>query len=232
MNPRHATPRRGGLLVAAVAAALALAGGTTAVYAVWGNPPPPQPPTSASVPVATPAPAATPTPTATSHPTSAPAVGLTLAASPPVHITIPAIGVNAPITGLGLNPDGTIQVPPLDNDNLAGWYTDSPDPGALGPSVILGHVDTTTRSAVFYNLGNLRPGNQISVTRADHTVAVFTVQKVGEYPKADFPTYTVYGNTDHAALRLLTCGGVFNRTIGHYDNNIVVYATLTSSHPA
>jgi sortase (surface protein transpeptidase) len=93
-------------------------------------------------------------------------------------------------------------------------------------------VDTKVGPSVFYKLGNIRPGDQVSVTRSDNTVAVFTVDSITQYPKADFPTLKVYGNTDRAELRLITCGGVFNSAIGHYDKNTVVYASLTSSHPA
>lgn len=133
---------------------------------------------------------------------------------------------------LGQNADGTVQVPPLGTDSPAGWYQKSPTPGQQGPSVILGHVDAAAGPSVFYNLGKLRAGDQIAVTRADNTVAIFTVDKVAEYPKAAFPQFTVYGNTINAQLRLITCGGTYDRSIGHYVNNIVVFASLTSSHPA
>lgn len=235
MSSKHTHPRRGGLLATAAAAVLLIAGGATTAFAVWGNQPPPQPPQSATSPVAgssTPARSddKTPTPAATHKPD--PIVGPVLDSSPPAHISIPAIGVDSSLMTLGLNDDGTVQVPPLGADEPAGWYTGSPTPGALGPAVILGHVDSYDGRSVFYRLGDTRPGDQISVARSDGTVAVFTVEKVGEYPKDDFPTLAVYGNTDRAELRLLTCGGVYNKAIGHYNNNIVVYAYLSSSHPA
>lgn len=161
------------------------------------------------------------------------AKGPVLPPSSPVSIAIPAISVTAPITRLGLLADGSIQVPPLEETNEAGWYTGSPAPGAQGPSVILGHVDSARNGpSVFYSLGSLKPGDQVSVTRKDGTVAVFRVDGVREYGKDQFPTEVVYGNLDHAGLRLITCGGTFNPKSGHYESNIVAFASLVSSHRA
>lgn len=159
--------------------------------------------------------------------------GAALPPATPTSIAIPAIGVLSTVQQLGLNPDGTIQVPqpgPLYND--AGWYHYSPTPGQLGPSIILGHIDSAAQGpSVFYRLGALQPGDQVDIARSDGTVAVFTISGVREYPKASFPTATVYGNTTVAALRLITCGGDFDPTSGHYLDNVVAYASLTSSHP-
>lgn len=160
--------------------------------------------------------------------------GPLLAPSVPVAIAIPAIGVHSSLQALGLNPDGSLQVPqPGLLYNEAAWYKYSPTPGQLGPSVIEGHIDSAADGpSVFFRLGALKPGDQIEVTRADHTVAVFTVTGVRQYPKTAFPTATVYGNTDFAALRLITCGGSFNTTARSYEDNTVVFSSLTSSHPA
>ncbi|TFC44716.1 MULTISPECIES: class F sortase [Cryobacterium] len=156
-----------------------------------------------------------------------------MTASEPTQINIPAIEVDSVLMQLGLNPDGTVQTPSLDEASPAGWYTGSPTPGAIGPSVILGHVDSRVQGrAVFYRLGDMRPGDEILVTRADATVAVFVVDGVEEYSKDEFPQFTVYGNTDHAGLRLITCGGEFNETTRTYPDNVVVYASLVSSHAA
>lgn len=197
----------------------------------------PQPPASAAIPYA----AATATPSSSS-PTAtgsspAPAArgirGLVLPASMPTHLDIPSIGVSSPLMELGLNADHTVQVPPLGRDSRAGWYRYSPSPGQVGPAVLLGHVDSAQYGpGVFFELGALRPGQLVSVTRADHTVAVFRVDRVVSYSKNAFPTLEVYGNTDHAALRLITCGGRFDLTSHSYENNIVVYASLVSSHRA
>lgn len=133
---------------------------------------------------------------------------------------------------LGLNADGSVQVPPVQSFAPAGWYENSPTPGQLGPSVMLGHVDAYNGRAVFYRLGEMKSGDQVSVTRSDNTVAVFTVDTVASYPKSNFPQLQVYGNTNRAELRLITCGGTFDKSSGHYLNNIVVYAHLTSERPA
>jgi sortase (surface protein transpeptidase) len=159
-------------------------------------------------------------------------VGPILPPSEPTRLAVPAIGVDTSLIQLDQNADGTVQVPPLTSDSPAGWYDKSPTPGQVGPAVILGHVDTPAGRSVFYSLGLLRQGDQVSVTRADGTVAVFTVDRVAEYPKNAFPQLTVYGNTDNAQLRLITCGGAYDESIGHYVDNIVVFASLTSSHPA
>ena len=154
--------------------------------------------------------------------------GRVLSTSVPVAINIPAIKVRSFLVRLGRTPDGALAVPPPGPDyNSAGWYEDSPTPGALGPSVIAGHVDSATDGpSVFHRLGELHPGDVVRVTRTDGTIAIFTVDSVLRFVKASFPTQLVYGNTDHAALRLITCGGPFDARPGHYMDNIVVFASL------
>jgi hypothetical protein len=147
--------------------------------------------------------------------------------SEPTRLDIPAIGVHSALLQLGLNPDGTVEVPPLARDSRAGWYRHSPTPGQLGPAVILGHVDSAAYGpGVFFRLSALHPGSVVDVTRADGRVARFHVERVAEYSKAEFPTDAVYGNTDHAALRLITCGGTFDRSTGSYRDNVVALASL------
>ena len=142
----------------------------------------------------------------------------------PVELTIPAIGVRAPVTTLGLNRDGTLQVP--STTTVVGWYTGSPSPGATGSAVIAGHVDSRSGPGVFFWLRDLRPGERIYVRRADGTLAVFTVTRVQIYAKNAFPTAAVYGPAPDAELRLLTCGGTFDYASGSYLSNVVVYARL------
>lgn len=164
-------------------------------------------------------------------PTAPPVNGPTLTRSIPVRLSVPAIGVRSPLSRLGQNPDGSVEVPPLGCHSHAGWYENSPTPGQVGPSVVLGHIDSAACGpGVFFRLGDLRQRDRISVTLADHTVAVFAVEKVVEYRKAEFPTLAVYGNTDRAELRLITCGGTFDPAAHSYESNIVVYAALVSSH--
>ncbi|GAA1810439.1 class F sortase [Actinomadura chokoriensis] len=148
--------------------------------------------------------------------------------SVPVRVAVPSIGVRAPLIGLGLDADGSVQVPSGDRPGEAGWYDRGPTPGELGAAVLLGHVDSAKGAAVFYDLGRVRPGHRVEVTRADGRVAVFTVESVERVAKDEFPTGRVYGPLDHAGLRLVTCGGAFDRTERSYRDNIIVYAALTS----
>ncbi|MFG1709038.1 class F sortase [Nonomuraea sp. M3C6] len=150
--------------------------------------------------------------------------------STPIRIVIKRLGINAPIKSIGLAKDGTIQVPPSNDPNLVGWYRNMSTPGEAGPAVLLGHKDTRTRSAVFSRLYEIKNGDAIEVKRQDRTTAVFTVGGVEQASKKTFPTQRVYGAQDNAQLHLITCGGTYDRTIGHYTDNIIVYATMTSSY--
>lgn len=144
----------------------------------------------------------------------------------PATLDIPSIGVHAPLLSLGLQADGTVQVPPLTGRADPGWYRHSVTPGETGPAVILGHVDSVeTGQGVFYRLTDLRRGDEIHVTRADATTVVFTVTSLQRYPKSEFPTTQVYGPTDAPTLRLVTCGGVYDPLTRTYVDNVVVYAT-------
>jgi sortase (surface protein transpeptidase) len=148
--------------------------------------------------------------------------------STPKRLVIPKLGVDAPVRTVGLDAKGAIETPPSDNANLVGWYQFGPTAGESGPAVMLGHKDTLTRSAVFSRLHELRYGDVIEVSRMDGTVAVFTVGGVEQAAKETFPTNRVYGAADRPELRLITCGGVYNRGTGHYQDNVIVYATMTS----
>jgi hypothetical protein len=150
-----------------------------------------------------------------------------LARSTPTKIAIPRIGVDAAIMSLGTNPDGTVQVPPLEQAQLAGWYEPGPSPGEVGNAVIVGHVDSAAIGpAVFFSLGALQPGDTITVTREDGQQATFTVESVKAYPKNEFPTEQVYGPSDRPGLRVVTCGGVFDQAAGSYPDNVVVFASM------
>jgi sortase family protein len=154
--------------------------------------------------------------------------GPSLRRSIPVAVSIPAINVHSKLLRLGLNSDGSIQVPPLPSSaSLAAWYKYSATPGQIGASVIEGHVDSYSGPAVFFRLGALRPGDTIDVTLADGVTAIFRVTGVREYPKIKFPGKTIYGATDYAALRLITCGGTFDNATGHYLGSTVVFASLS-----
>ncbi|MFD7593801.1 class F sortase [Kitasatospora sp. NPDC059812] len=189
-------------------------------------------------------PATTPADAPTDAPTDAPAEAPAEAAQDPApappslgranptRLRIPQIGVDAPFTELTLDPEGQLTAPPPDDDNLVGWYRDGVSPGELGSSVVAGHVDTTTGPAVFVMLSQLQPDQQIEVGRADGTVAVFSVDSVEAFPKNAFPDDKVYGQTPDAQLRLITCGGTYDKGQKDYSDNVVVFAHLDSSHPA
>ena len=144
----------------------------------------------------------------------------------PVLLTIPLIGVQTQLVTLGLTSTGELQVPP--STSVAGWYTGSPRPGAIGSAVIVGHIDSLSGPGVFYRLSELAAGDKIYVKRADGTLAEFRVTSVQTYLKDRFPTENVYGPVPDAELRLITCGGAFDAATGHYLSNIVVYATAVS----
>jgi hypothetical protein len=156
-----------------------------------------------------------------------PAAATPMDASRPVAVRIPCIGVDSThMMKLGLNSDGTIQVPPL-LSGRTGWYKQSPTPGQKGPAIILGHIDSYKGPSVFFHLDEVKPGEQVIVTRADGTKAHFTVDAIKQYSKKDFPTKKVYGNVSYPALRLITCGGQFNEQKRSYESDTVVYAHLT-----
>ncbi|OKI62835.1 class F sortase [Micromonospora sp. CB01531] len=163
--------------------------------------------------------------TATPNPDLAPAA---LPRSAPTTISIPRIGVNAEIMRLGLNADGTVQVPPLEQAMKAGWYAPGASPGEVGNAVIIGHVDSAKLGpAVFFKLGSLKAGDTISVAREDGSTATFTVNEVKSYAKTAFPTELVYGPSAKPSLRVVTCGGQFDQSSGSYLNNVIAFATMT-----
>lgn len=145
----------------------------------------------------------------------------------PTRIKIPKIKVNAPIGAVTVSKKGVLGTPPLSKPNRTGWYKHSPVPGETGPAIINGHVTTRSGPAVFDRLRELAKGDHIYVYRSDGKVTRFTVSGIEQASKNAFPTKRVYGNTSNAQIRLITCGGVYNKTTHHYTDNIVVYATLS-----
>ncbi|GAB3562242.1 class F sortase [Spelaeicoccus albus] len=229
--------RRGRMVLSAVAVVLALVGGWAILSGFAKNDPPPQPSAAEATPTKAPHPSSGSKSRSGSHQpqptgagTSSPKPPPHLKRSKPVHLTVPAIGVDTSLITLGLDENGEMEVPDVRKakDSKAGWYKYSPTPGQLGPSVIIGHVDSEYKGpAVFYKLGDIKRGDTATVTRADGTKAKFVVTKVVEVKKATFPTSKIYGNTDDAELRLITCGGEFNSATGHHLDNIVVYGKFT-----
>ncbi|MFC9811318.1 class F sortase [Streptomyces virginiae] len=179
------------------------------------------------------------------QPTAASAVAVTadqLPANPPTppadmellehssvqRIRIPTISVDAPVMTVGLDAEGWIDAPPPQDRNLAGWYLNGISPGQRGSAVIVGHVDNAQGPAVFYGLGSVKPGNRIEVERYDGRTAVFEVYGVEVFSKEAFPGARVYGDTGHAELRVITCGGGYSKARG-YDGNVVVFARMVEA---
>ncbi|MEU5990273.1 class F sortase [Spirillospora sp. NPDC047418] len=204
-----------------VAAALIAIGSLVLAVGWWtGRPePPPQPPAAD---VTAPRPAGT----------SADAAPRPLPPSIPKRIKIPAVKINAPVVPVGIQSDGAIEVPPLSKVHQVGWYENGPTPGENGRAVLVGHVDSKKERGAFYELGALRPGRTVQIARADGTAPRFRIDRIQRVAKDEFPTRAVYGDGADGGghgppeLRLVTCGGAFDRARGHYVDNIIVYASM------
>lgn len=144
----------------------------------------------------------------------------------PTGISIPALGVRANVIEVGLAADGSIATPASDPARATGWYTLGPTPGEQGTAVIVGHVDTDTRPAVFHNLSELRAGKLIEVNRADRRIAFFKVDSVERIPKSAFPGSRIFEMTERPRLVLVTCGGTWAGGQIGYADNVIVFATL------
>lgn len=140
----------------------------------------------------------------------------------PVAVDIPSIGVHASVVGVGIDPTGLLEAP--HDFGIAGWWTSGPTPGATGAAVIVGHLDSYRGPAAFFRVPALRPGAGVDVRRADGSTAHFVVDALRQYPKNDLPAGLVYGPTSRPELRLITCGGAFDRRARSYEDNVVVFA--------
>ncbi|MEU0459541.1 class F sortase, partial [Streptomyces sp. NPDC006129] len=142
------------------------------------------------------------------------------------RVLIPYLRVDAPVMDLGLDREHRLTAPPEDDPKLIGWYKQGASPGEQGTAVAVGHLDTDSGPAVFAGLTELKRGRIIKVRRADGRIAVYTVDKIKSYEKAHFPSQEVYGARGRPELRLITCGGSYDRRKG-YSGNVVVFAHLT-----
>lgn len=220
-NRRRTAAERSGPVLLSVL--LACIGTVTLTAGLRSAGPPPQAPHSGSTLVVTHDPL--PDQSLTGAPPAPGPVSLTR--SRPVRLDIPRIGVHTRLAELGLARDGTLALPPPSASAPAGWYRYLASPGEDGPAVIVGHVDSARDGpAVFYRLGLLGGGDLVDVVRADGVVAHFAVTEVVTVPKARFPSAAVYGPLRYPGLRLITCGGSFDRDSGHYRNNVIVFARL------
>ncbi|QGV80477.1 class F sortase [Streptomyces ficellus] len=154
-----------------------------------------------------------------------------MAPAAPERVELPSLGITAPVTPRGLDDAGAIDPPPYEQAHTVGWFGDGTKPGADGAALFVGHVDTETRPAVFYGLSSARPGERIEVTRADGSVARFTIDDVRVFDRDEFDPKKAYGQREpgRAELRLITCGGTFDRASGTYTANVVVSAYLTGA---
>lgn len=168
-------------------------------------------------------------------PTAPPAV--TTTAALPTSVEVPSIGASSSLIATGLNPDNTIEVPPVEQPQQASWFEYSPRPGDTGPAVVLGHVNGGGVDGVFAHLDDIAVGDEVLVDRADGTTARFSVYDVRRYCKhpddrqchdPPFDTAAVYGDTSGPELRLITCGGEFDKTRRSYRDNVVAFARLTT----
>jgi LPXTG-site transpeptidase (sortase) family protein len=152
-----------------------------------------------------------------------------LAHSIPTWLQVPSIDAKSSLMRLGLNPDNTIEVPPVTQPLLAGWYENSPTPGQVGPAVILGHIDGSHEEGIFWRLHEVKVGDKVLVGRQDGSTVTFVVTKVQQVSKDQFPTPAVYGNTSDPEIRLITCGGVFDTKTHNYVDNTIVYGKMQQS---
>jgi LPXTG-site transpeptidase (sortase) family protein len=141
----------------------------------------------------------------------------------PVSISIPALGINTSIVNLFVDDAGTLEVPTNPSD--VGWYEGSKVPGEDGPTVMVGHLDSVSGAAIFWNLRKLKSGDKIQITRSDGSKAIFTMQSKENFSQNNFPTKLVYGGNE-PSLRLITCSGTYSHKAGHYSQNLVVFAKL------
>jgi hypothetical protein len=170
------------------------------------------------------APSAAPSPSASTRPG--------LARAEPTRLKILPIAVDAPFMPLSIGPSGQLDAPPQDESNLVGWFREGVTPGEAGTAIVAGHLDTKTGPGVFMNLSSLKPGNLVDVVRKDGTTVTFSVDDVESFSKSDFPDDRVYADTPDPQLRLITCGGEYDKKAKDYKENVVVFAHLVSSKKA
>ena len=162
---------------------------------------------------------------------SAPGMRLPALEVVPTRVRIPSIEVDANVVDLGIGPDRSLEVP--DDISVTGWYTGRSVPGEIGPSVVVGHVDSAIAGkGVFFDLHRLVAGDSIEIERSDGTIAAFRVTEITTVSKDEFPTERVYGSTAQPTLRLITCGGNFDRGVRSYEHNVIVYAEFLGNREA
>ncbi|WP_329385097.1 class F sortase [Streptomyces sp. NBC_01351] len=160
-----------------------------------------------------------------------PAARAPLAGALPQRVDVPSIGIQAPVISRDLDKDGAIEAPPYESPGTVGWWGKGVQPGAAGAALMVGHVDTRSKPAVFYGLSSAQPGEKVRVVRADGSVAEFTIEDVRVYERDGFDPHKAYGQrvAGRAELRLVTCGGTYDKAAKEYTANVVVSAYLTGA---
>lgn len=155
--------------------------------------------------------------------------GMTLPRAEPTRLVIRSIAVDAPFMPLSIGPSGRLDSPPTNDSNLVGWFREGATPGEPGTAIVAGHVDTRTGPAVFIHLGSVGPGTLVDVAREDGSVVTFAVDSVESFSKTDFPDERVYADTPDPQLRLITCGGEYDKKAKDYKENVVVFAHMVAA---
>ncbi|MGW7468504.1 class F sortase [Streptomyces xantholiticus] len=158
-----------------------------------------------------------------------PATGMTLPRAAPTRLIIRSIAVNAPFTALSTGASGQLDAPPANDNNLVGWFREGVTPGEPGTAIVAGHLDTKAGPGVFVYLGSVRPGTLVDVVREDESVVTFAVDSVESFSKSDFPDARVYADTPDPQLRLITCGGEYDKKAKDYKENVVVFAHMVAA---
>ena len=141
--------------------------------------------------------------------------------TPPTLLIVPAIGLEAPVIPIEVDPDGVLH-PPADVHEV-GWWKRSARPGSpTGQTLITGHT-VHTGGGVMNRLGELRPGALVQV-RTRSGLIDYRTTKVFVYTKAQLAENArrLFGqDRDHNRLVLVTCTGW---TGSDYTSNIIVFA--------
>lgn len=221
----HERSRRNRMILAAIVVLIIIAAGTVAVgWSLRAPEPPPLPENAAKKESQKPKQASG----------KSTVEGKALSYSKPLSIRVPAMDLPATkLMHLGKNPNGTVKVPLGANTNEPAWYKLGVAPGQLGPAIFMGHsVDENNEPSIFFKLSSLRAGDKVYIPREDGKTAIFSITKVKTFPKKQFPTELVYGLTNYAAIRLVTCGGLGDDTkLGEYSQNVIAFGKLTGTQP-
>ena len=141
----------------------------------------------------------------------------------PSEMRIASIGVEAPIVPVGTEADGTMASPSGAVD--IGWWQGR-RPGE-GNALFAAHVNWNGRLGTFYRLKDLRTGDEIVVQGEGNTLTYKVLWVRNFDPNMD--AGELLGNASGEQIAtLITCGGVFDRSIGHHTERVVARAVLSA----